>query len=265
MNTKQLVSKSVHILKEVKAGFKNPVILWSTGKDSTLSLSLCRTAFDGTVPFPVLYIDTGLQFEQTYEFRDNVAKDWNLNLTVEKSAKAGEISPPQKTPDRACCQALKVEAVKAAVEKHGFDAVIVSICRDKQPIRAAEKFWTQKKKIGKPSDRLQVDPVFNLQTDFASYRCTRINPILHWSETAIWEYIQETELPVNPLYFANDNVRYRSLGCSPCTSLIKSSAKNVAEIVEELKAAKGAGRSGKSQEAKDKAEIMKKLKEMGYM
>jgi sulfate adenylyltransferase subunit 2 len=263
MNTEELVSKSVHILQEVKAGFKNPVILWSTGKDSTLSLSLCRETF-GNVPFPVLHIDTGLQFEQMYNFRDKVAKDWSLNLIVEKSDEAGKISPSQETP-QVCCQTLKTDTVRDAVEKHGFDAVLMSICRDKHPIRDPERIWNRKKKTGTPHESLQVDPVFNLQTDFgADSSCTRINPILHWDEIAIWEYIQKMEIPVNPMYFAKDGVRYRSLGCYPCTKPIESSAKNIAEIIEELKVAKGPEKSERSED-KDKEEIMKKLKDMGYM
>ena len=161
---------------------------------------------------------------------------------------------------------LKIDAVRDVVQKHGFDAVIFSICRDKQPIMNKEQMWEQKKKMGKVSDRLQVDPVFNLQTDFGvASSCTRINPILHWDEIAIWEYTQEMEIPVNPLYFAKDGVRYRSLGCQPCTSPIKSSAKNTAEIVEELKVAKGPEETKRTQEEKDKEEIMQKLKDMGYM
>jgi len=266
MKVEELVSKTVNMLQEAKESFKNPVILWSTGKDSTLSLSLCRTVFDGKVPFPVLYIDTGLQFEQMSEFRDNVAEDWNLDLIVAKSDKAGEVSPSQETSNQVCCQTLKIDAVRDAIQKHGFDAAIISICRDKQPIMNKERMWERKKKLGKASDRLQVDPVFNLQTDFgAGSSCTRINPILHWDEIAIWEYTKKMEIPVNPLYFAKDGVRYRSLGCQPCASPIKSSAKNIAEIVEELKAAKGPEEPGRTQEAKDKEEIMQKLKDMGYM
>jgi len=266
MNTDELVSKSVYMLQEVKANFKNPVILWSTGKDSTLSLSLCREAFVGKVPFPVLHIDTGLQFEQMYKFRDKIAKDWSLDLIVEKSDKAGKLSPSQETPNQVCCQTLITDTVRGAIEKHGFDAMIMSICRDKQPIMNKERMWERKKKTGKASDRLQVDPVFNLQTDFgADSSCTRINPILHWDEIAIWEYAQKMEIPVNPMYFAKDGVRYRSLGCQPCTNPIKSSAKNIAEIIEELKVAKGPEEPRRTQEEKDKEEIMQKLKDMGYM
>jgi sulfate adenylyltransferase subunit 2 len=266
MNTEELVSKTVNMLQEAKESFKNPVILWSTGKDSTLSLSLCREAFGGRVPFPVLHIDTGLQFGQMSEFRDKVAKDWNLDLIVEKSDKAGKVSPSQETSNQVCCQTLKIDAVRNAIEQHGFDAVILSICRDKQPIMNKERMWERKKKTGKASDRLQVDPVFNLQTDFgADSSCTRINPILHWDEIAIWEYAQKMEIPVNPMYFAKDGVRYRSLGCQPCTNPIKSSAKNIAEIIEELKVAKGPEEPRRTQEEKDKEEIMQKLKDMGYM
>lgn len=264
MNTEELVSKSVYILREAKVNFKKPVILWSTGKNSTLSLSLCREAFLGSVPFPVMHIDTGWKFEQMYKFRDKIAKDWNLDLIVEKSDKAGKIRPSQETPHQLCCQTLKTDTLRDAIEKHGFDAVIISICRDKQPIRNTERIWKRKKKMDTPYESLQVEPVFNLQTDFgADSSYTRINPILHWDEIAIWEYIQKMEIPVNPLYFAKDGIRYRSLGCYPCTKPIESSAKNLDEIIEELKS-NVPERSRRSHD-KDKEEIMRKLKAMGYM
>jgi len=278
MNIEELVSKSVYILREAKANFKKPVILWSTGKNSTLSLSLCREAFLGSVPFPVMHIDTGWKFEQMYKFRDKITKDWNLDLIVEKSDKAGKIRPSQETPHQVCCQTLKTDTLRDAIEKHGFDAVIVSIRRDEHPIRNIKrvssprdrtflgKLLRRKKKGDAPYESLQqVEHGFNLQTDFgADCHHTRINPILHWGEIDVWKYIQKREIPVNPMYFAKDGVRYRSVGCSPCTKPIESSAKNIHEIIEELKRTKVPKRSDKSQD-KDKEEIMRKLKAMGYM
>jgi sulfate adenylyltransferase subunit 2 len=281
MNTEELVSKSVYILRETKAKFKNPVILWSTGKDSTLSLSLCREAFFGKVPFPVMHIDTGWKFEQMYKFRDKVAKDWNLDLIVEKSEMAGKMQPSKETPHQVCCQTLKTDTLRDSIEKHGFDAVIVSIRRDEHPIRNIERvssprdrnfFWKllRRKKKGEKGDApyeslQQVELAFSLQTDFgADCHHIRIHPILHWDEIDVWKYIQKREIPVNPMYFAKDGLRYRSLGCSLCTKPIESSAKNIDEIIEELKTTKVAERSGRSQD-KDSEQVMRKLRAMGYM
>ncbi len=248
MNTEELVSKSVYILRETKSNFKNPVILWSTGKNSTLSLSLCREGFLGSVPFPVMHIDTGLQFDQMYKFRDKIAKDWNLDLIVEKNDKAGKISPSQETCHKICCQTLKTETLRDAIEKHGFDAVIVSICRDQKPTRNSIRTHG-----------------FNLQTYFGTAsQHILIHPIRHWSEIDIWEYTKTREIPVNPLYFAKAGFRYRSLDCYPCTKPIKSSAKNIDEIIEELKSTKVPERSTKLKN-KDKEEIMRRLRAMGYM
>ncbi|MGD9130711.1 MAG: sulfate adenylyltransferase subunit CysD [Candidatus Bathyarchaeota archaeon] len=280
MNTEELVAKSVYILREAKANFKNPVILWSTGKDSTLSLSLCKEAFFGQVPFPVMHIDTGWKFKQMYEFRDKIAKDWNLDLIVEKSEMAGKLHP-SKVSHQKCCQTLKTNALRDAIENHGFDAVIVSIRRDEHPIRNIErvasprdrnflwKLLRKKKKDEKgdaPYESLQqVELGFSLQTDFGEdCHHIRIHPILHWDEIDVWKYIQKRGIPVNPMYFAKDGRRYRSLGCHPCTKPIESSASNIDEILEELKTTKIAERSGRSQD-KDSEQVMRKLRAMGYM
>lgn len=281
MNTEDLVSKSVYILRETKARFKNPVILWSTGKDSTLSLSLCREAFFGSVPFPVMHIDTGRKFEQMYEFRDRIAKEWNLNLIVERSDKVGKIGPDKGTTHQECCQTLKTNALRDSIEKHEFDAVIVSIRRDEHPIRNVERvssprdknfLWKllrrKKKEDGGDSEYESLQPVelgFSLQTDYgADCHHIRIHPILHWDEIDVWKYTQKRELPVNPMYFSKNGLRYRSLGCAPCTKPIESPAKTIDEIVEELKVTKIPERSGRSQD-KDAEQVMRKLRAMGYM
>lgn len=257
MNTKELVSRSVYILQEAKAAFKNPVILWSTGKASTVTLSLCREAFSGKIPFKVMHIDTGWKVQEIYKFRDMIAKEWNLDLIVEKNEMAGNFRPPEIS-HQECCQKLKKGTLKSAIEKHKFDAIIVSILRDKPPVRNA-------KSEEPPRDRNFLSR-FGPQTDFGvDFLPIFVRPILHWKEIEVWEYIREKEIPVNPMYFAVDGARYQSVGCLPCTKPVKSSATNVDEIIAELNPTKkGVERKGRPLD-KDAEQVMKKLKEMGYM
>jgi sulfate adenylyltransferase subunit 2 len=257
MNPKDLVSRSVYVLQEAKSAFKNPVILWSTGKASTSTLSLCREAFSGKVPFKVMHIDTGWKFKEVYKFRDMIAKDWDLDLVIEKSESAGKIRPPEIS-QQECCQTLRKDALKSALEKHEFDAVIVSTLRDRPPLRNARSAESQRD--------INFLPRFGPQRYFgADFRPIIVRPILHWKEIEVWEYIRKKEIPVNPMYFAVDGARYRSVGCVDCTNPIKSSATNVDEIIAELEPTKkGVERKGKPLD-KDAEQVMKKLKEMGYM
>jgi sulfate adenylyltransferase subunit 2 len=243
MKLEELVEKSIFILRETKSQFENPVVLWSTGKDSTLTLSLCRDAFFGKVSFPVLHIDTGWKFPVMYEFREKVVKDWDLDLIVEKSNEAGLMKPNGKTNHQKCCQFLNTDVLRKALEKHGFDAVIVSIRHDESSQNL--EFW----------DALQ-----NELGDFHSIR----RPILHWDEIDVWRYIEERNLPVNPLYFAKEGKRYRSLGCYPCTAPIESEAATIEEIMQEIETTKIEEGSGRIRD-KEAEQIMRKLGDLGYM
>jgi sulfate adenylyltransferase subunit 2 len=277
----ELIGKSVFILRETKAQFKNPVVLWSTGKDSTATLSLCNEAFFGEVPFPVLHIDTGWKFHEMYKFRDTITKYWNLDLIVEKGEKAGLMRPSKETSHKECCQMLKTDVLKEAIEKHGFDAVVVSIRRDEHYMRNIERVssprdkkfrwkFLRKKKKGEtgdaPFESLQhVEIRDMLQNDFGEdCHHVRRHPILDWDELDVWNYIKARNLPVNPLYFSKNGKRYRSLGCYPCTTPVESKASSIDEIIEELKTTKIAERSGRSQD-KEAEEVMRKLRAMGYM
>jgi sulfate adenylyltransferase subunit 2 len=281
MRLEELVGKSIFILRETKAQFENPVVLWSTGKDSTLTLSLCRDAFFGEVPFPVLHIDTGWKFPVMYEFRDKLAKEWNLNLLVEQSEKAGLMFPNSGVDHKDCCQTLKTNVLRKAIEEHAFDAVIVSIRRDEHYMRNLERVssprdkkfrwkFLRKKRKGEggdaPYESLQnVELWDRLQKDFGEdCHHVRRHPILHWTEIDVWRYIKERNIPVNSLYFSSSGRRYRSLGCYPCTVPVESKATTIQEIIDELGITKIEERSGRSQD-KEAEQVMRKLRSMGYM
>ena len=131
-----LEERSIYVIREAKLKFKNVAALWSMGKDSTAMLALAKKAFLGRVPFPVIHIDNSIDFPETYKFRQDLAKEWNLDLIVAQS----EIRPDLV--GSACCGKNKPETLKKVMDEHGFDALIVSIRRDEHGIRAKERYMS---------------------------------------------------------------------------------------------------------------------------
>ncbi len=261
----KLEKTSITLIREAKAQFKNPAVLWSTGKDSTATVWLCKKAFFGKIPFPVVHIDTSYKFPEIYEFRDEIAKKWNLDLIVarnEESIKKG-MSPKKGALD--CCTALKTEALKNLIEERKFDALIMAIRRDEHGIRAKERYFSPRDEKFHWNYKDQPAELWNLyikpSEDFSHMR---VHPILAWTEFNVWEYMKQEKLPVNPLYFAKNGKRYRSLGCMPCTVPVESAASNIDEIVEEIRTSVSPERAGRSQD-KEKAYMMQKLRSLGYM
>jgi sulfate adenylyltransferase subunit 2 len=261
----QLEQRSIMIIREAKAQFKNLAVLWSTGKDSTATLWLCRKAFLGKIPFPAVHIDTGYKFPQIYEFRDRIAKELDLNLIIAKNEEAMRNGINPEKGKFECCTALKTEALKRLIEKEKFDALILAIRRDEHGIRAKERYFSPRDKDFKWDYKNQPAEVWDLYVkpseDFSH---TRVHAILHWTELDVWQYVKQEKMPVNPLYFAKDGKRYRSLGCMPCTLPIPSNAKTIDEVVEELKTTKIQERAGRAQD-KEQAYTMQKLRSLGYM
>lgn len=286
---KKLENKSIFIIREVKARFKNPAILWSTGKDSTTLLWLVKKAFFGDVSFPVIHIDTTYKFPEIYEFRDRIAKEWNLQLIIAKNEEALKQGiSPKATSRFECCTKLKTEALRQCIERHKFDAILVSIRHDEHALRSIERFFSPRDKNFRwrfvrekvPSEEGDA-PLVSLQpvefagwdiyfTDYPEAHHIRVHPILHWTEKAVWKYIKQEGIPVNPLYFAKKRngkwLRFRSLGCMPCTVPIHSKARTIDEIVEEIEKSKviGEERAGRAQD-KEEEYIMEKLRALGYM
>jgi len=132
----QLEQKSIYILRETKARFKNPAILWSMGKDSTCMLYLCKRAFFGKLPFPAIHLDSGHDFPETYQFREKIVKEWGVNLIIGKvKHETDKISGTTEGLNKA-------EALKKLLEDYKFDALIVSIRRDEHGIRAKERYFS---------------------------------------------------------------------------------------------------------------------------
>src|SRR5208283_480019 len=239
----KLEEKSIYILREAKSKFKNVAALWSMGKDSTAMLGLARKAFLGKVPFPVIHIDNGIDFPESYKFRDNLAKKWGMELIVSKSEIKAEMS------GFACCGSNKTDALKRTMKEHGFDALIVSIRRDEHGIRAKERYFSPRTKDFKWDYKNQPEELWNnYSSNEKGSSHLRIHPLLDFNEVDIWNFIKVNKIPMNPLYFAKKGYRYRSLGCTHCTVPLKSNADTLDKIMDELRGTKVEERSGRQQD-----------------
>lgn len=256
---KELEGKSVYIIREAKLKFQNIGALWSMGKDSTTMLELARKAFMGKVPFPVIHIDNGIDFPETYEFRKRLADQWGLELIVVKSEIKSELS------GFSCCGENKTRALQGVMKEYGFKALIVSIRRDEHGIRAKERYFSPRDKDFKWDYASQPAEFWdNYTSKLDNKGHIRIHPLLDWNELDVWRYIQAENIPVNPLYFSTNGYRYRSLGCTHCTVPVRSDASDVEKIIEELRTTSTEEREGRQQD-KEKEYVMQKLRSLGYM
>lgn len=287
----KLEAQSVHILRESYREFKNLVMLWSIGKDSTVLLWLARKAFFGHVPFPLMHVDTHFKIPAMIAYRDRLALEFRLDLIVgENSAAlaAGETFPNGRISRIDCCRKLKSEALKHTLSgewprlrmdhisgklvpdslREAFSGVIVGARADEEGSRSKERYFSPRDKQSDWDVGDQPPELWNqYKTDFAPGTHIRVHPLLDWTELNIWEYIHRENIPIIDLYFnQGDGKRYRSLGCYPCTSPVTSDARTVAEIIAELKTGKFANiaeRSGREQDKEDGG--LETLRREGYM
>lgn len=288
----ELESKSIHILREAYREFKSLCMLWSIGKDSTVMLWLARKAFFGHCPLPLVHIDTSYKIPEMIEYRDKLALEWNLNMIVGQNKEAiakGETFPEGKLTRLQCCKALKSEALKHTlsgdwermrlnhttgkyeVDKNTepYTGVIVGVRSDEEGSRSKERYFSPRDRQNDWDVDDQPPELWSqYKTDFAPGTHVRIHPLLDWTELNLWEYIQREKIPLVDLYFdRGEGTRYRSLGCGPCTNCVDSNAKNVAEVVEEIRSGKFANiaeRSGRAQD-KDDGGGLETLRRDGYM
>jgi sulfate adenylyltransferase subunit 2 len=255
----KLEEKSIFIIREAKLKFKNIAALWSMGKDSTAMLAVARKAFLGKVPFPVIHIDNGLDFPETYAFRKKLTDEWGLDLIVGKT----KITPADW--GLACCGEPKTVALKEVMKEYGFDALMMGIRRDEHWIRAKERYFSPRNENFRWNYKNQPAELWD---DYSSKMDTkghiRVHPMLDWNEVDVWSYVKKEKVPVVPLYFSRNGYRYRSLGCTHCTVPLKSEAKNIDDIIKELEGTETDERSGRSQD-KEKEYVMQKLRALGYM
>ncbi len=200
-----------------------------------------------------------------YRFRDEIAKEWGLELLVAKNEEARREAVSPGDGKFECWPKLKTEALKRCLEEYGFDALSLAIRRDEHGIRAKERYLSPRDEEFKWNYKDQPLEMWDqFQGLVGEGTHMRVHPVLHWRELDIWEYVKKEGIPVNPMYFAENGRRYRSLGCEPCTTSIESSAASIEEVVEELKTTRIAERAGRAQD-KEKTFTMQKLRALGYM
>ncbi len=262
----ELESQSIYMIREAYKQFKDIAALWSIGKDSTTLVHLCRKAFYGKIPFPVMHIDTGYKFDEIYDFRDRYADEWGLKLLVAQNEGALDNGMGPDCNDKLeCCTALKTQALKDAIAEHGFKALLLGIRRDEHGIRSKERYFSPRDRNFEWDYKDQPPELWDqYKNRQEGEEHIRVHPLLQWTELDVWRYVQRENLPVVDLYFAKNGRRYRSIGCDPCCSPVESEADTVDKIVEELKTTDVSERSGRAQD-KERAYMMQKLRSLGYM
>jgi len=288
----RLEAQSVFILREAYASFPGLCMLWSIGKDSTVMLWLARKAFFGHVPIPLVHIDTSYKIPEMIRYRDRLVAEWKLTMIVGENRQA--LDAKRTFPDGAldrisCCGALKTEALANTLNatwprrrfRHDlgayeldphpepFTGVIVGVRADEEGSRSKERYFSPRTERSQWNVADQPPEFWNqFNTDFPPGTHVRIHPLLDWTELNVWEYIERERIPTVSLYYdQGEGRRYRSLGCAPCTNPVVSDAKNVSEIIAELRSGRYANiaeRAGRAQD-KDDAGGLETLRRGGYM
>ncbi|MYE18790.1 MAG: sulfate adenylyltransferase subunit CysD [Rhodospirillales bacterium] len=291
----RLESESIHILREVAAEFRNPVMLYSIGKDSSVMLRLALKAFTpGNLPFPLLHVDTTWKFRDMIRFRDETAASHGIDLIVHVNRDGLEQGVgPVTHGSRVHTEVMKTEALKQALDLHGFDAAFGGARRDEEKSRAKERIFSFRSSTHRWDPKRQRPELWNLyNTRVLPGESVRVFPLSNWTELDVWQYIQRENIPVVPLYFAavrpiverggllvmvDDErlplepretpsemlVRFRTLGCYPLTGAIPSSAATIPEIVAELRQSRTSEREGRVIDH-DQLGSMEKKKLEGY-
>ena len=261
----ELESKSIYLIREAYSQYKSMGMLWSIGKDSTTLLWLCRKAFYGEIPFPVVHIDTSFKFKEIYDFREEYARIWNLKLIVERNEDALKRGMNPEKGRLECCTELKTNALKHILAKHQLKALLLGIRRDEHGIRAKERYISPRNERFEWDYKNQPPELWDHYKSLsADGMHVRIHPLLHWTELDIWRYIKRENIPLVSLYNAKEGKRYRSIGCECCCNSVSSDASTVDEIIRELETTKISERDGRIQD-KEKSYMMQKLRSLGYM
>ena len=290
-----LENESIEILRETAAAFKNPVLLYSIGKDSSVLLHLARKAFyPANIPFPMLHIDTKWKFREMISFRDEMASKYGAKLLVhtnEEGIRDGV--SPFTTGTSEYTRIMKTVALRQALDKYGFDAAIGGSRRDEERSRAKERIFSVRESGHRWDPRQQRPELWRTYNPrIRPDQTMRVFPISDWTELDIWNYIMLEKIPVNPLYFAKERpivwrgeqiimidderyplrdgetpemrrIRFRTLGCYPLTAGVESSATTLEEVFEEVMEVKLSERATRLIDG-DKEDSMEKKKKEGY-
>ncbi|WP_051382721.1 sulfate adenylyltransferase subunit CysD [Bradyrhizobium sp. Tv2a-2] len=292
---RRLEAESIEIMRDVVAEFKKPVMLYSIGKDSSVMLHLAVKAFyPAKLPFPLMHVDTTWKFREMVTFRDETAKRLGVDLIVHinQDGLARGINPIASG-SSLHTQVMKTDALKQALDLHGFDAAFGGARRDEEKSRAKERIFSFRQAGHVWDPRNQRPELWNLfNTRIRQGETMRVFAMSNWTELDVWEYIMLEKIPVVPLYFAKPRpvversgtlimvdddrlplrpnetpqlktIRFRTLGCYPLSGAIESDATTIEEIVAEMQVAKVSERQGRLIDS-DEAASMEKKKREGY-
>ena len=290
-----LEAEAIHIMREVVAEFENPVMLYSIGKDSSVMLHIARKAFyPGRIPFPLLHVDTTWKFKEMIQFRDRVAREFDLELLVYTNEEGVEKGiNPFDHGSAYHTDVMKTQALKQALDKYKFDAAFGGARRDEEKSRAKERIFSFRTANHRWDPRNQRPELWNIyNTRVREGESIRVFPLSNWTELDIWQYLYQEEIEIVPLYFAADRpvvrrygqwimvdddrmplekgeepemkmVRFRTLGCYPLTAAVESTATTLPGIVQEMLVARTSEREGRIIDF-DSSGSMEKKKQEGY-
>lgn len=293
---KQLEAESIHIIREVAAEFKKPVMLYSIGKDSAVMTHLALKAFyPGKPPFPFLHVDTTWKFREMIEFRESyVRNQLGIELLVkinEEGLKLG-IDPAENSEKHT--EIMKTESLKSALTQYGFDAAFGGARRDEEKSRAKERVFSFRDKFHRWDPKNQRPELWSLyNTRVNSGESIRVFPLSNWTELDVWQYIYLENIPLPQLYFAavrpvvnrggtlimldddrlklkpgekveHKMVRFRTLGCYPLTGGVESNATTLPEIIQEMLLTKTSERQGRMIDKDAGGAGMEEKKKQGY-
>lgn len=259
----ELEAQSIFILREAVNRLVPLGMLWSIGKDSNALLWLARKAFFGRVPFPVMLLDTGNEFDEVYAFRDRIIAEWGLSYVDAPCPGIEETDP--SLPPKSRAAARKTLGLKRIIETHGFRGVLLGIRRDEQAVRGKERIFSPRDAAGGWNFRHQPAEFWDqFNTDPPAGGHVRVHPLLAWTEIDVWRYTLREGIPVVPLYFARGGKRFRSLGEKDITFPVPSEATTIAEIIAELEASREPERAGRAMDHESE-DAFERLRAQGYM
>ena len=288
-------SASIEIFREVVSCARKPVMLYSTGKDSSVMLHLARKAFyPAPPPFPLLHVDTTWKFREMVAHRDRVVAETGMELIVHTNREGLDAGVnPFSHGSSYYTDVMKTQALKQALDAHGFDVVLGGARRDEEKSRAKERIFSFRAEGHRWDPKAQRPELWNLyNTHIHAGQSMRVFPISNWTELDIWQYIAQEKIDIVPLYFAklrpvvnragtwimqDDDrlplaqgespqmrfVRFRTLGCYPLSGAIESTADTLDAIIIETFAARTSERQGRLIDS-DQPGSMEKKKQEGY-
>ncbi|MDD2876174.1 MAG: sulfate adenylyltransferase subunit CysD [Acidiphilium sp.] len=294
-NLAALEAESIEIIREAVAGLRNPVMLYSIGKDSSVMLHLAMKAFyPAKPPFALLHVDTGWKFREMIEFRDHTIHRLGLELIIRTNVEAAAAGiNPFDHGASTYTQIMKTEPLKAALDEFGFDGAFGGARRDEEKSRAKERIFSVRNAQHGWDPKAQRPELWTLfNTRLAPGQTMRIFPLSNWTEADIWDYVAREAIPVVPLYFAKERpvverngqlimvdddrltltpgetrqlrkIRFRTLGCYPLTAAVDSDATTLPAIIAEMRASRVSERQGRLIDHDDQAAMEKKKRE-GY-